>query len=548
MGLRTVHAMIESLLVAGEGTEWLHYPILIVPLQPEEQSHFVALPRSVLSQRQPRYHACVARSAHFSRNAHCPGFALTRLRTSRILRPGARRCLLQRFPSPIEARPPMAIANSDPPQPDSSARTESNVFASTEERNAYCRQLAARAKSASLEMLDLPTTVKNDWLETSATRLLEQCQTILECNARDLANAPCYGLSDAAIDRLKLDPARVQAIAKGLREVAALPDPVGEMLGGGVRPNGLQVQKIRVPIGVVLFIYESRPNVTADAAAIALKSGNAIVLRGGKEAFFTSQAIVAILLQSARECGIPDGALQMVETTDRDVVGELLRLSDCIDLVIPRGGEGLVRRVTAEATMPVLKHFHGNCHVYIDRDADIDQAIAIVINAKTQRMGVCNAAESLVVHRDLASRILPPLAQALGKHGVELRGDAMTCSLLPEATPANESDWSTEYLGPILSVRIVDSLDDAIAHINRYSSKHTEAIVTQNLQSARRFTQRIDSAAVIVNASTRFNDGGELGLGAEIGISTDKLHARGPCGLAELTTYKYIIFGNGHVR
>ena len=442
----------------------------------------------------------------------------------------------------------MAIANSDPRQPDSPDRPNSKAFASTEERIAYCRLLGARAKAASLEMLDLPTTVKNRWLECSAARLLEQSPTILECNVRDVANAPGYGLSDAAIDRLKLDPARLQAIAKGLRDVAALPDPVGEILGGGVRPNGLQVQKVRVPIGVVLFIYESRPNVTADAAAIALKSGNAIVLRGGKEAFFTSQAIVAILLQSARECGIPEGALQMVETTDREAVGDLLRLSDSIDLVIPRGGEGLVRRVTAEATMPVLKHFHGNCHVYIDRDADIDQAIAIVINAKTQRMGVCNAAESLVVHREMASRILPPLGQSLRERGVELRGDAMTCSLLPFAIPANESDWSTEYLGPILSIRIVDSLDEAISHINRYSSKHTEAIVTRNLQTARRFTQRIDSAAVMVNASTRFNDGGELGLGAEIGISTDKLHARGPCGLAELTTYKYIIFGDGHVR
>jgi glutamate-5-semialdehyde dehydrogenase len=442
----------------------------------------------------------------------------------------------------------MAIANSAPRHPDSPDRPNSKAFASTEERNAYCRLLGARAKAASLEMLDLPTTVKNRWLECSAARLLEQSQTILECNVRDVANAPSYGLSDAAIDRLKLDPARLQAIARGLRDVAALPDPVGELLGGGVRPNGLQVQKVRVPIGVVLFIYESRPNVTADAAAIALKSGNAIVLRGGKEAFFTSQAIVSILLQSARECGIPEGALQMVETTDREAVGELLRLSDSIDLVIPRGGEGLVRRVTAEATMPVLKHFHGNCHVYVDRDADIDQAIAIVINAKTQRMGVCNATESLVVHRDIASRILPPLGQSLREHGVELRGDAMTCSLLPFAIPANESDWSTEYLGPILSIRMVDSLDEAIAHINRYSSKHTEAIVTGNLQTARRFTQRIDSAAVMVNASTRFNDGGELGLGAEIGISTDKLHARGPCGLAELTTYKYIIFGDGHVR
>lgn len=396
-------------------------------------------------------------------------------------------------------------------------------------------------------MLDVSTAIKNQWLHRSAEQLLAESDRLLRANAMDVANAPDYGLTEAAIDRLRLTPERIAAIANALREVAALPDPVGEILGGGIRPNGLEVKKVRVPIGVVLFIYESRPNVTADAAAIAIKSGNAIVLRGGKEAFHSSHAIVDILVRAAAECGLPEGAIQMVSTTDRDAVGELLRYSDCIDVVIPRGGEGLVRRVVAEATMPVLKHFTGNCHVYVDRDADLEQALSIVVNAKTQRMGVCNAAESLLVHADVAHAFLPRLATSLGS-AIELRGDAAACELVPSAVPATESDWSAEYLGPILSVRVVDSLDSAIDHIHRYGSKHTDAIVTRNLQSARRFAQRVDSAAVVINASTRFNDGGELGLGAEIGISTDKLHARGPCGLTELTTYKYIITGDGHIR
>jgi glutamate-5-semialdehyde dehydrogenase len=412
----------------------------------------------------------------------------------------------------------------------------------------FCRKLAERAKSASFELLDLSSTIKNQWLEIAARQLLTQSDMILSANAVDVAQAPQYGLTPAAIDRLTLTSDRIQAIAVGLRAVAALPDPVGEILGGGIRPNGLEVKKVRVPIGVVLFIYESRPNVTADAAAIAIKSGNAIILRGGKEAYHTSLAITSILVQAGEKCGLPDGVLQMVNTIDRAAVGELLKLADCIDLVIPRGGESLVRRVTSEATMPVLKHYNGNCHVYVDRDAEIDQALAIVVNAKTNRMGVCNAAESLVVHSEIARSFLPKLNDALRLHGIELRGDPKVCSILPQAVPASEADWGLEYLGPILSIRIVDSVDEAIAHINRYGSKHTDAIVTRDLSSARRFTQRIDSAAVIVNASTRFNDGGELGLGAEIGISTDKLHARGPCGLTELTTYKYIITGDGQVR
>jgi len=438
-------------------------------------------------------------------------------------------------------------SESPPPVIPTSPKSEQAV-GDVADMSVFCRAMAERAKSASFELLDLSSTIKNQWLEIAAGQLLIQSDIILSANALDVAQAPQFGLTPAAIDRLTLTSDRIQAIAVGLRAVAALPDPVGEILGGGIRPNGLEVKKVRVPIGVVLFIYESRPNVTADAAAIAIKSGNAIILRGGKEAYHTSLAITSILARAGEQCGLPDGALQMVNTIDRAAVGELLKLADYIDLVIPRGGESLVRRVTSEATMPVLKHYTGNCHVYVDRDANIAQAIAIVVNAKTDRMGVCNAAESLVVHSEIARSFLPKLNEALSLHGIELRGDLKVCSILPQAVPASEADWGLEYLGPILSIRIVDSLDEAIAHINRYGSKHTDAIVTRDLSSARRFTQRIDSAAVIVNASTRFNDGGELGLGAEIGISTDKLHARGPCGLTELTTYKYIITGDGHVR
>ncbi len=430
----------------------------------------------------------------------------------------------------------MAIARTQPDSPN------------TSDLASYCRRIAESARHASSQLLELSTAVKNAWLELSAERLKDSAQEILSCNARDLEQAPQYGLSDAAIDRLRLTPSRIDQICQTLRQVAGLPDPVGEIIGGSTRPNGLQIQKVRVPIGVLLFIYESRPNVTIDAAAIAIKSGNAILLRGGKEAFHSSRGLVELLRETGREVGLPEDAIQMVETLDREAVGLLLHMSDCIDLVIPRGGESLVRRVVAEAKMPVLKHYDGNCHVYIDSHADLNMAERIVINSKTQRMGVCNAAESLLVHADVASRLLPALGSALQQRGVELRGDAKSCELLPMAKPASDSDWGAEYLGPILSVRVVASLEEAIEHIQRYGSHHTDAIVTNDLANARRFAQRVDSAAVMINASTRFNDGGELGLGAEIGISTDKLHARGPCGLQELTTYKYIVTGDGHVR
>ena len=411
-----------------------------------------------------------------------------------------------------------------------------------------CLELANRAKAAALELQVLSSQVKNRWLLDAADRIEQAGESILIANAKDLELAPSYGLTESAIDRLRLDPARLSSIAKALRDVAALADPVGECLGGSIRPNGLQIQKVRVPIGVILFIYESRPNVTADAAAIAIKSGNAIILRGGKEAFHSSRAIVEILQASARSAGIPEDSLQMVSTLDRQAVGELLKLSKQIDLVIPRGGESLVRRVTAEATMPVLKHFDGNCHVYVDRTADLDQARRVVVNSKTQRMGVCNAAESLLVDAQIAQTFLPMLAQDLLAFHIELRGDALTMQILPGIEAATQEDWGREYLGPILSIKVLADVDEAIAHINQYGSKHTDAIMTKDLQTARRFTSRVDSAVVMVNASTRFNDGGQFGLGAEIGISTDKLHARGPCGLSELTTYKYVVIGDGHVR
>jgi len=303
-----------------------------------------------------------------------------------------------------------------------------------------------------------------------------------------------------------------------------------------------------VPLGVVFFIYESRPNVTADAAGICVKSGNAVILRGGKEAIHSSRAIVQVLSATAARCGVPEDAVQLVQTTDREAVGHFLAMDQWIDVTIPRGGEGLIRRVTQEARMPVIKHYDGNCHVYVDQSADIEMAASIVENAKCQRMGVCNACESLLVHQQVAATVLPAIAERLRKHQVEMRTDVRAGQILPDALPATEQDWSTEYLGPTISIAVVDSVDQAIEHINRYGSHHTDAIVTRDLAAAERFTTQVDSAAVMVNASTRFNDGGMFGLGAEIGISTDKFHARGPCGLRELTTYKYIVRGDGQIR
>lgn len=412
----------------------------------------------------------------------------------------------------------------------------------------YCHDVAKRAKIASRLLVSVPTDVKNNWLIESAKQIRLQTNRILLANQLDIEQAESLELSEAQKDRLLLTTDRISQIANGLEEVANLSDPVNEILEESTRPNGIRIRKVRVPLGVIFFIYESRPNVTADAAAIAVKSGNAIILRGGKEAMHSSRALVEILRNAALDTGIPVDSLQLIETNDRSAVGHLLQLADQIDLVIPRGGEGLIRRVVSEATMPVLKHYDGNCHVYVDADADLDMALRIVENAKCQRMGVCNAMESLVVHQRIAAQFLPRLEQQLKPYNIEYRADDRAYVLLSNAARATEEDWSKEYLGPVMSVRVVDSLDEAIEHINCYSSKHTESIITQNQEASQKFLLEIDSSAVMVNASTRFNDGGQLGLGAEIGISTDKFHARGPCGLKELTTYKYVVLGDGQIR
>ncbi|MGH7201647.1 MAG: glutamate-5-semialdehyde dehydrogenase, partial [Planctomycetaceae bacterium] len=357
-----------------------------------------------------------------------------------------------------------------------------------------------------------------------------------------------YGLSSAAIDRLRLTEDRLESIAAALEQVVMLPDPVGEIIESNVRPNGLLVTKVRVPLGVVFFIYESRPNVTADAAALCVKSGNAVILRGGKEAFHSNQALHRLLADALDETHLPRHAVQLVETTDRDAVGHFLRLAELIDVTIPRGGKGLIERVAAEATMPVIKHFDGVCHVYVDPTADMDMAEEIIVNSKCQRPGVCNAAESLLVHADIAETFLPRIGRVLSEQNVELRVCGRSRQFLPHARPATDEDYRTEYLDLILSVKVVDCLQQAIEHVNTYGSHHTDAIVTGDLSAARRFAAAVDSAAVHINASTRFNDGGEYGLGAEIGISTDKFHARGPCGLKELTSYKYVVHGSGQVR
>jgi glutamate-5-semialdehyde dehydrogenase len=411
-----------------------------------------------------------------------------------------------------------------------------------------CEGWARRARDASRLLATAAGARTNDWLLRSASALESRSDDILQANRRDLTAASDYGLTAAQIDRLKLTPDRLRAAAAGLREVATLPDPIGRVLDSSVRPNGLHVHKVSVPLGVILFLYESRPNVTVDAAGLCVKSGNAVILRGGKEARHSNAALHRLLQDCLREAGLPPDAVQLVSTPDRAAVGHLLRLDQYIDLVIPRGGESLIRRVAEEARMPVLKHYQGNCHVYVDRAADLDMALRILVNAKCQRPGVCNAAESLLVHRDVAEAFLPRAAAALLPRGVELRGCDETRRRIADAKPATEADYAAEYLDLILSVKVVGSLEEAIDHINRYGSTHTDAIVTGDLTAARRFTAAVDSSAVMVNASTRFNDGYEFGLGAEIGISTDKFHARGPCGLKELTSYKYIVYGEGQVR
>ncbi len=411
-----------------------------------------------------------------------------------------------------------------------------------------CLDTARRARAAARLLASTASRDKDAWLLRCADGLARRRDDILAANEADLARAPEFGLTAAQIDRLRLTPSRLCEVASALREVAALPDPVGRVLSGSVRPSGLEVRKVGVPIGVILFLYESRPNVTADAASLCVKSGNAVILRGGKEAMHSNAAIARVMGEALAEQGLPADAVQLVATPDRAAVGHLLKMSGHIDLCIPRGGEGLIRRVAAEATMPVLKHYQGICHVFVERTADLEKAVRIIANAKAQRPGVCNAAECLLVDAPIAEAFLPAAASELHRRGVELRGCPVTCRLVESARRASPEDYDTEYLALTLSVKVVDGIDAAMTHIAAHGSGHTDAIVTRDLEAARRFTREVDSAAVMVNASTRFNDGGELGLGAEIGISTDKLHARGPCGLEELTTYKYVVYGDGQVR
>jgi glutamate-5-semialdehyde dehydrogenase len=410
------------------------------------------------------------------------------------------------------------------------------------------RLLGDQALDASRRMVNLSTRRKNAILASMAQELDTRRAAIQAANAGDVADAQAAGLSAALIDRLTLTDARIDAMIKGIREVAALPDPVGKRLAKRVRPNGIVIEKRRVPIGVVAIIYESRPNVTADAAVLCIKSSNAVILRGGKEAFRSNQVVAEALAAGGEKAGLPRGAVQLVATTDRDAVRELVQMDDRIDVVIPRGGESLIRAVVEQARMPVLKHYKGVCHVFVDASADLDMALAIVENAKCQRPGTCNAAETLLVHADAAAAFLPRFAELCSRRKVEVRADEAARAIVPAFGAATEADWYAEYLDLVLAVRVVKDLRAAVDHINKYGSRHSDAIVTRDERSARKFLREVDAAAVFVNASTRLHDGFEFGLGAEMGISTDKLHARGPMGLEELTTYKYLVRGTGQLR
>lgn len=407
---------------------------------------------------------------------------------------------------------------------------------------------ARAARQAAMTLAQASTAVKNAALTAMADGLIADGAEILDANARDIQHARERGLSEAMVERLTLNEKRIAAMAEGIRQVASLPDPVGEVVQGWKRPNGLEILKVRVPLGVIAIIYESRPNVTADAAALCLKSGNAVILRGGSEAFQSSQAITNSLVRAIAGAGLPTDCVQMVQTTDREAATHLMRLNGLVDCIIPRGGAGLIQTVMQTATVPVIETGVGNCHTYVHEDADLQMASDVAYNAKVQRCSVCNAMETLLVHSGVAAEFLPAFAERLRAAGVEIRGCERTRQLVPWAVAATEEDWYTEYLALILAVRVVDSLDEAIAHINHYGSRHSEAIITRSLEAARRFTREVDAACVYVNASTRFTDGYEFGFGAEIGISTQKLHARGPMGLPELTTTKYVVYGDGQVR
>ena len=412
----------------------------------------------------------------------------------------------------------------------------------------YMSQLGQRARTASREIGRAETAVKNKALNVIADHLDADAAKLKQANALDLEAGKAKGLDAALLDRLALTDAGIAAMSAGLRQIAALEDPVGVVTDMAYRPSGIQVGRMRVPLGVIGIIYESRPNVTADAAGLCLKSGNACILRGGSEAFHSNQAIAECIRYGLEQAGLSGEAVQVVETTDRAAVGEMLRMKDYVDVIIPRGGKSLIERISNESSVPVIKHLDGICHVYIDADADMDKAIKVALNSKTQRYGTCNTMETLLVSEKVAAEVLPKLCDEYKAKGVELRGCEKTRALVDGVITATDADWDTEYLAPILSIRVVDGIDAAIEHINAHSSQHTESIITENYTLARRFLREVDSSSVMVNASTRFADGFEYGLGAEIGISTDKLHARGPVGLEGLTSQKYIVLGDGHIR
>jgi glutamate-5-semialdehyde dehydrogenase len=412
----------------------------------------------------------------------------------------------------------------------------------------YMQNMGVEARKASRLMASADTNVKNLALTHIAKAILREKTALLAANKLDLDAARANGLDEAMLDRLTITEKSINTMVEGLNQIASLADPIGEMTDFKYRPSGIQIGKMRVPLGVIGIIYEARPNVTVDAAGLCIKSGNAAILRGGSEAIHCNQALAKLVHEGLAAAGLPTSAVQVVKTTDRAAVGELITMKQYVDVIVPRGGKGLIERISNDARIPVIKHLDGNCHVYVDDDADFDKALRILENSKTQRLGTCNTAESLLVARSVAKEMLPKLADMLISHGVEIRGCAETLALVPKAKAATEEDYYTEYLAAIISCKVVDGLDEAIAHINQHSSQHTEVIVTENYTKARRFLREVDSSSVMVNASTRFADGFEYGLGAEIGISTDKLHARGPVGLDGLTSLKYVVLGDGHVR
>ncbi|MCD7775611.1 MAG: glutamate-5-semialdehyde dehydrogenase [Clostridiales bacterium] len=414
--------------------------------------------------------------------------------------------------------------------------------------NIYLNKIGEQAKAAEKILSCASSQLKNNALLEISAAISQSAEEILEANRIDIENAKQSGMREAMIDRLTLNKERIDKIADSVKEIAALDDPVGKTLSGSTLANGLKISKVTVPLGVIAVIYEARPNVTPDAASLCLKSGNAVILRGGKEAINSNKSIAEIMRKAVKKAGLPEDCIQLIEKTDKETAADLMRLNDYVDVLIPRGGKGLIHSVVENSTVPVIRTGEGNCHIYVDKDADINKAAEIIYNAKTSRVSVCNACESLVIHKDIAELALIAIKEKLDKKNVTIVGDEIVRSIIPDAVPASEEDWAAEYLDYKISVKVVNSIDEAIAHIEKYSTRHSESIITESYSAAEKFIAEIDSSAVYVNASTRFTDGGEFGFGAEIGISTQKLHARGPVGLPELTSYKYIVRGNGQVR